>query len=214
MIGIKIGEKHTYNDFRLRMLSLSISKPEPYTKKIEVPGMNGVYDVSESISGEVLYKNRILTAMFDMKEPNAEEFHRRFSELSNFMHGLVKKIVLDTDAEYYYEGRISVDYTRKNFLFYEITVSADIYPYKFKNENTVVTKSVLEQETIVCHNERMSVVPTITTDADFTLKFKDISVSVSAGENIIPDIKFVQGDNVITCYGTGNITFTYQEGSL
>ena len=176
--------------------------------------MDGVYDMSESLSGEIRYKNRTLIAVFDMKEPNAKEFKRRFSKIANYIHGLAKKIILDTDSKYYYKGRISVNYTQKNFLFYEITVSANVFPYKMKLNNTVVTENVIDESSIICHNERKSVVPTITTDANFSLEFNGMPVSITAGENIVPDIKFVQGDNIVTCHGTGNITFTYQEGSL
>lgn len=49
MLGLTIGEKHTYNDFRLKMLSsFVVSPPEPVVNKIQIPGMDGMLDISEN----------------------------------------------------------------------------------------------------------------------------------------------------------------------
>ena len=213
MTGLKIGEKHTYLDFGLRMLSYTISPPEPKIKEIDVPGMNEPLDVSEYF-GEILYKRRKLTATFDMEEPDPDTFFERFSELCNCMHGLTKKIIQDDDLMYYYEGRIKISYEKKNALFYGITISADVAPYKLCLEETIVSHNVSKELEVVLRNNRKSVIPTIITDSEFRLVFGGKSVTHSAGEFIIPALKLTETETVVTCYGTGNITFKYREGSL
>ena len=214
MVGLTIGGKHTYKDFGLQMLSFYVSSPEIYEEKVEMPGRNGPLDLSEALTGEPVYKDRDLAAVFDMNEPDLSVFEQRMNDIRNHMHGKRLRIVHDKDDGYYYEGRISVDYKEKNHLFYEVTISAVIDPFKLKQEETVVSASVSGKAVVTCKNIRMSAVPTITNDAEFTLAFGNISIIANAGTHIFPDIKFKEGENKIICTGTGNITFTYQEGAL
>lgn len=215
MIGIKIGNKHTYDDFGLRMLSFHISHAEPYITKIEIPGMDGTYDASESLSGEIHYKNRTLTAIFDMEEPDSDVFFSRYSEILNAIHGLRKQIITDADKNFYYEGRITVSYVQLNFLFYQITITADINPYKKKLEDTVVTATVSGTKNVVCENLRKSVLPVIRSTAEMTLTFGSVSKTISANTDYqIAEFLFKDGFNTVTCKGTGTVTFTYREASL
>ena len=214
MLGLTIGEKHTYNDFRLKMLSsFVVSPPEPVVNKIQIPGMDGMLDISESLSNEVVYSNRTLSVKFLLEEQDEESQQRRMNEIYNYLHGRIHNICPDMDKDYEYNGRVTVSFTPIG-CFYEVTILADVFPYKMKRGSTVVAQQVIEQATIICYNERKSVVPIIDVDADFRVKYGDLSVSLSAGKNLVPDIKFYQGFNKVVCYGTGNITFTYREGSL
>ena len=213
MLGLTIGEMHTYDDFGLKLIRFTVSLPEPMVNEVEIPGMNGNLDLSESLTGEVIYKNRVLTAEFTMEEQDEALLQIRMNSINNYLHGIVHIICPDMDSAYEYKGRNKVVFTPMG-CYQLVTITANVHPYKMKRINTVVSQSIAGEEAVVCCNERKSVVPTITTNADFTLKFNDISVSIAAGETIVPDIKFVQGENIITCTGTGNITFTYREGSL
>lgn len=214
MIGLTIDGKHTYNDFGLQMLSFHVSSPEIYEEKVDIPGRNGPLDLSEALTGEPIYQERELVAVFDLYEPDFSTFRQRMSEIRDRMHGKCLKIIDDEDAGYYYEGRVSVNYEEKNHLFYEVTISATVHPFKMKLEKTVVTASVSGEMAVICDNIRMSTVPTVTNDAELTLTFGNTSIIADAGTHIFPDIKFSEGENKIICSGTGNITFTYQEGAL
>ena len=213
MLGLTIGEKHTAHDFGLRLLTFNVSSPDPVVNEIEIPGMDGNLDLSKTLTGEVVYKNRTLTAEFLMEEQDETRLQHRVDNIRNYLHGITHTICPDMDSIYEYRGRVTVTFAPMG-VYQAVTVTANVAPYKIKRINTVVAQTVKGESAIICYNERMSVVPTITTDADFTLQFGDISRSIEAGENIVPDIKFVQGENIVTCIGTGNITFTYQEGSL
>lgn len=199
-------------DFELIRTSKKISAPIIKTNYISIPGRDGVLDFTEMF-GEPRYENRTVEIVFYSKK-NIREFDDIYSNLQDAVHGKKAKIVFDEDAEWYYDGRVSVGTWEIDGILGKITVTADVFPYKMKCTNTIVTSEVSEETVVICYNERKSVVPIITTDADFVLKFNDISIAVPAGETIVPDIKFVQGENIVTCIGTGNITFTYREGSL
>lgn len=212
MTGLLIGEKHTYNDFGLRMISLVVSPPEAIVVHKEIPGMDSVLDFSEAF-GEVKYRNRSLVAEFNMEEHDNEKFHERFSEICNYMHGIKHKITLDSDSAFYYEGRITVSSSPQG-CFYKITISADVRPYKLKKEKTVITTNVVGKATVVCNNLKKRVVPTIKTDAEFGIVFDGVPYAVTGGEWTDADIVLEAGKNVLECTGTGSITFEYQEGGL
>ena len=208
-----INTKNTYSsykDFSLIRTSKTIGVPSIKENKIEIPGMNGLLDMSEFF-GELKYDNRPLSINFVCMEA-FDDFDTIFSNVQNCLHGQRVKVQLDKD--WYYTGRCNINPWKVDKVLGTVVIDVDAEPYKLKCEPTSVSSYVDEESTITCQNERMTVVPTITADADFVLKFGDISVPVSAGESIAPDIKFVQGENIVTCIGTGNITFTYQEGSL
>lgn len=196
------------------MLSFEVSSPEVQEEERKVPGRDGVLDLSEALTGEPKYENRTLVATFDMEEPSYSKFKRRIREIQNYMHGRVFRIVDDEELDYYYEGRVSVTWKMRNALFYEISISANVYPYKLKTTETVVTAAVDGEAVVICVNERKSVVPIIITDAAFTVTFGDVTVNLGAGQYESPDIKFTEGNNEVTCVGTGTITFVYQEGAL
>lgn len=211
--GILFNGIHTYRDLQLVLTDVNIPPAVPITSYIDIPGSAEPLDTTEAL-GEVQYEMRNCKFVFVVCSDAQMSFEDKKAEVSNLLNGKTCKMTLDADERFYYYGRVSVDsYTQRGHLK-QIVITAKVNPYKLSLEHTVVSKAVQVEENIVCENQRKSVVPTITTDADFTLKFNNISVSVSAGENIVPDIKFVQGENIVTCIGTGNITFSYQEGSL
>lgn len=213
MVELVIGNKHTYTDFGLRMLSFHVSSPEAIIEKRQIPGMDGLLDLSEAL-GEIRYKNRTLTAEFDMEVDSFQSAEERAQSIRNSMHGLVKEIVHNEDNEFYYKGRVSVDIEAINAIFQRVIITADVYPYKLKRTVTQVTGVVSGTKELNCRNSRKSVVPLITTDASIGMTFNGVRYTVNAGTHTIPGMKFTEGDNLVICTGTGNITFEYQEGSL
>lgn len=211
--GILFNTLHSYKDLGLVLVDVNIPPAVPKTAYIDIPGRDEPLDITEEL-GEVRYNSRDCKFSFAVHSSAEKSFEEKKSEISDKLNGKMCKITLDADSEFYYYGRVSVDsYTQKGNLK-RIVISAKVHPYKLLQKHTVVRAEIQTEGIINCLNLRKSVVPTITADADFTLKFSNISRSISAGENIVPDIKFVQGENIVTCIGTGNITFTYQEGSL
>ena len=63
MKGIKFGDYHSYDDFSLILTSKTIGTPTPKTEIIDIPGGDGVLDLTEFF-GEVKYNNRQLSFEF------------------------------------------------------------------------------------------------------------------------------------------------------
>ena len=58
--GIKFGEYHSYEEWGLMLISITIGLPEPKTVLIDIPGGDGVLDLSESLTGRMQYGTRKL----------------------------------------------------------------------------------------------------------------------------------------------------------
>ena len=60
MKGIKFGNYHSYEAFQLILASKTIGTPSPKTETIDIPGGDGVLDLTEYF-GEPKYGNRKLS---------------------------------------------------------------------------------------------------------------------------------------------------------
>ena len=63
-------------------------------------------------------------------------------------------------------------------------------------------------------NDRMPVVPTVTTDAEMTIVYGENTLVFPAGTRRAPALLLLEGDNPLTLSGSGHIKFEYQEGAL
>lgn len=210
MKGIRFGNFHTYDDLSLILTSKDIGSPTVKTKVVDVEGADGVIDYTEYF-GEVKYNN--LKHIFNFKVKPAN-FLSIFSNVKNKLHGRYMRIILDDDLEHYYMGRVTVSSITNDKNIGLLSIECDCEPYKYKSEPTVITKSINGTTIITLTNSRKRVVPTITTTASMTIYFGDDSATIGAGTYTIPTLELVEGDNAITVSGTGNITFTYQEGEM
>ena len=96
MTGVTFGTKHSYNDFGLILSSKNISLPKAKTKTVEVPGADGVLDLTECLTDDVKYKNRTLQFTFTVIDPLAS-WAAVLSEVTNFLHGRKLRIYMDWD---------------------------------------------------------------------------------------------------------------------
>ena len=111
-------------------------------------------------------------------------------------------------------GRLAIsDFTNEKGVG-SIQIDCDCEPYKYKMQETTVTQAVSGSATITLSNMRKRTVPTITTDATMTFAFGGRSIQHNAGTFIIPTFELIEGNNTVTVTGTGNVSFTYQEGGL
>lgn len=193
---------------------VNIESPETDVRKIYVPGHNGELDFTEALIGEPVFKNRTITIKMTVVDSDKNLFRQKMTELKNYLHGRQHNIIFSDDSDFYYSGRCSLEEQRINRARGDITITIDAYPYKLKNQITEVSADVSGSATFTCNNLRRSVVPEITASAAMSLVFGTKTFAISSGTSILPELRFVEGDNVVTVTGAGNITFKYQEGSL
>ena len=212
MKGVKFGDFHSWNDFSLILSEKTIGSPSPKTETIDIPGGDGVLDLTEFF-GEVRYNNRPLEFVFSTKVPQSE-FLALFSRVQNALHGQKMRIVLDDDPEWYYVGRITVSEWKANKAIGKLTIDCDCEPYKTKINETVVVAEVTEETTVILPNSKKRVVPTIDITGTVNLTYGVNFYALSEGRYDLPAVLLENGNNSILLSGSGTATFTYLERGL
>lgn len=230
MNGVTFGTKHSYNDFGLILSSKNISLPKPKTKTVEVPGADGVLDLTESLTDDIKYQNRALQFTFTVIDPLAS-WAAVLSEVTNFLHGRKLRIYMDWDRNYYYEGRCSVNQFKSDKRTATIVIDCDCDPYKIEKNSSSdpwvwdtfsfvdgiiyvnrVTVSGTASATLI--NRRKVVSPTFTCSAAMTATFEGVTYNLPVGTTTILDIRLREGENIITFNGNGTVQIDYKGGSL
>lgn len=212
MKGITFGSLHSFNNLHLILSQKTIGTPEPKTEEIDIPGGDGVLDLTEFF-GTVKYHNRLLSFEFSTMVPQSQ-FMSLFSEVQNALHGKKMRIILDDDPEWFYMGRISVSEWKADRNIGKLTIDCDCEPFKQSIYTTTVTKIVASNATIVLANDKMPTVPTIETTAEFLISFGGYNDLYPAGTFTIPELELWEGNNQVYVEGNGAIYFTYRKGRL
>ena len=215
--GTSFGGLHSHRDLRLIQQSVDVQPAKPKLKFVDIPGADGTKDLSAQPSGRVSFGDRTLTWTFALYP--GENWEAKRTEVSNALNGVACHITLDSDPDYYYMGRLSVEKYKADSLLRQITVKATCRPFKYKQDETEVSASALttSYQTLVLMNDRKPVVPTITVSAETTIEWDGDSFTLSAGTHKILNIELQEGENLLrakTVSGTGSIVVTYQEGAL
>lgn len=212
MKGITFGSLHSFNNLHLILSQKTIGTPSPKREVIDVPGGDGVLDLTEFF-GAVKYNNRQLSFEFSTMVPQSQ-FMSLFSEVQNALHGKKMRIILDNDPEWFYMGRISVSEWKADRNIGKLTIDCDCEPYKQSIYTTTVTKIVASNATISLANDKMPTVPTIETTAEFLISFGGYNDLYPAGTFTIPELELWEGNNQVYVEGNGAIYFTYRKGRL
>ena len=65
MVGVQIGEYHTWKDWGLYLQKIELSEPVKKEYKVSVPSGNGSIDLSDTLTGgEPRFENRTLKMTF------------------------------------------------------------------------------------------------------------------------------------------------------
>lgn len=124
------AEKNTWDDFYLIPNSRPlVNPPGIHTNFIDIPGANGVLDLTDLISGAPTYSAR--SGSWDFIVDNYHEpWDVIFSKLLNYLHGKRKNIILEDDKAYFYEGRFSINAWKSDSQYSTVTIDYVIDPFK------------------------------------------------------------------------------------
>ena len=193
MNGVRFGSLHSFTEWGLILSGKEIGSPEIKEHKVDIEGADGELDYTEAFGG-VKFGNRTLKFEFQKGDINTHDFLVLLSDIHSSLFGVRTTVSIDDDSEWYYQGRCRISDFTQNGRIAKLSVEVDAE--------------------IVLTNSRMTVVPTITTDAEMKFSFKGNTYTAGAGTFRIPEIQLEQGQNTITVTGTGNVIFEYREGSL
>ena len=107
---------------------------EPKTYTVDIPGGNGVIDLTDALADDVVYDTREISLVLIAE---TDDYTTLRNDVYNALHGQRKEFSFSFDPEYTYTGRFNVEEITKigfDFVQVNITVTAD--PYKSKGTQT------------------------------------------------------------------------------
>lgn len=211
--GVTIGNKNTLTEWGLMLVNdLKIGEAAPKLKYVDVPEMSGALDLTEALTGSVVYSTREISfSLFTAKEESNFETAR--AELSAYAHGKRMALYLPDDSTHYFIGRISIG-VKGGYHSGIIPVKVIADPYRLKTSVTSVSITSTGNKTL--SNELMPTVPTFTASASgATVKIGSVTHTLSSGANTFDDMILAAGNNTLKVSNlSGTIIVTYQEGRL
>lgn len=217
MRGFKYDDIHTGDDWDLILNSKTIDPPEPKTYEVDLDGRDGVLDLSESLAGEIKYKNRTITAVYIMTEGTRLEREILIRKITNYLHGRKRKIVEPDDPDHYFVGRSKISAVSNNQAYATFTVTSNCEPWRYFREGIsryCKINSKTPQKLVFTNNGARTSCPTITITGLVTIVIDGKATNLTAGTYRLTGLKFYTGVNEVTIYGSGSATFSYEEADL
>ena len=212
-----LDNKNTWYDWRLVLTAKDVTPPEPKTNNISLDGMNGTLDLSESLTGEVTYNDRTVTASFWTDEGSYRDREMLIQEITRTIHGKKIKIIEPDDPDHYFYGRVKIK-SRKNILPYlEFTIEATCEPWRYSIEDferTVEANRKTVTSVIIRNNGVKTICPDVTVTGSVNLSYNGVTTPLTEGTYKISNIKLYPGVNILEVSGSGLVTFRYKEGDL
>lgn len=141
--------------------------PTDKTSEMDAKGINGKADVSTQLLGFPLFNNREGSWTFylstnddysdyildnngnpildndgdPLRSVTSQTFNQKYSQLLRLLQGKRVSIVLDEDPDHFYKGKVLVEQwvASNDGSLNGLTIKYDLFPYKFKMEETVLT---------------------------------------------------------------------------
>lgn len=236
MDGVTFGTKHSYRDWGLLLKSRPvISPPSPKTVYVDIPGSDGIIDLTESLTGDVKFDNRTIKCEFVVLDAR-NRWSDIYSEIMDYLHGQRMRVRLDEDPTYYYEGRLQVNEWKSDKVTSTITIEGDVEPYKMEmfssledwewdsfNFETGIIRNykeirVDESLTFMIEGRRKSVVPSFTVVSDdgsgLQVRFNGTTYDLPDGTSRVLNIVIKNGTNTLYFTGNGTVSIDYRGGRL
>lgn len=207
------NEKSAYNDWGIILTQSDIPLPEPKLFTVDIAGSDGVLDLSEALTGDVIYNNRNVKLTFELLE--LDEYYDLIGEISNYLHGKMVTFSLENDDNYYYTGRASINSWECSKNKGKIVISVNCEPYKLDIAETIASITVNNRtQEIILSNDRKRVCPILDVVGNITLNFEGQDYTLNAGKTQLLNLVLKEGNNQLSIGGNGTITITYRKGSL
>ena len=137
-VGFSLNGKHTYRDYGLYLSEPpDFGSPEPKLRTVDIPGMDGVLDLTESAAGGLKYANRQMRFVF-VTEVRREKREALRSALWSDLHGKLVEVIYDLDPEWAFTGRCYVSFSDVLDWKMKIEISVDAQPYKLARDMTSI----------------------------------------------------------------------------
>ncbi len=235
-VGVLFGDIHTYTKWGLRLKKIVIGQPSAKSILIDIEGGDGVLDLSTALTGDVHYNTRKLEFTFDAPNCDYHRWTELISEIMDDLHGQRKRIILDIDPSYYYDGIINVSNDKINKIFTDVVIAAECQPYKMERYSSLEdwewdpfnfeTGIIREYREIrvdgslefIIEGRRKNVVPAFTVTSDdgsgLQIRFNGTTYNLSDGTSRVLNIVLKSGVNTLYFTGNGTVSIDYRGGRL
>jgi len=135
--SVTFGDKNTWEDWRLVPTSRPLfNPPAQKVKTLDIPGGDGLIDLSQSLTGYPVYQNR--TGSIEFLVMNGfKTWQLAYSDIMDYLHGQRMRAVLEDDPEYFYEGRFAINEWKSEKDWSRIVVDYDVGPYKWSVQSSI-----------------------------------------------------------------------------
>ena len=202
---------HTGDDLDLVQEKKEIGKPTIQTFTAQVPGRDGLINLTRSLTGKVNYYNRSMSFQY-FGTGTRKELLDLDAYFSRF-HGQTIRIIDDDYPDHYYEGEASVK-TSLHGNYITIVLEVDAQPFRLKLSPTTYTRAINGSATIYLDNENIEAIPVITTTGEIEIVFNGVTTHLSAGSYTIENFVLQSGVNTVKISGSATVTIQYQEGAI
>lgn len=124
--SITFGDKNTWDDWRLVPASRPLfNPPAQKVKTLDIPGGDGVIDLSQALTGYPVYQNRTGSIEFIVMN-DFKPWHMAYSDIMDYLHGQTMRAILEDDPEYFYEGRFTVNAWKSEKDWSRLVIDYDV----------------------------------------------------------------------------------------
>ena len=207
------NDKSAYDDWNIVLTKAEIPLPTAKTSTVNIKGSDGVLDLSEVLTGDIVYNNRTIKLTFEMMDDT--DYYDLISNISNYLHGKKITVTLTNDEDYYYVGRASISNWECVKRQGKIVIDVDCDPYKYAVTETTMMVNVANQtKTITLPNSRKRVCPNLNVTGTITLTIDDAEYELSEGQQQLVNFRLIEGNNTIKVSGNGTVVISYRQGAL
>lgn len=145
--SVTFNSKNTFTNWHLVPETRPvIAQPEVKTNIVEIPGSQGVLDLSEALTSYPLYKNRTGDIAFrvldDFTSSSSSFPYTSWTELygaiAGELHGQTGTVILADDPNWFYSGRFTVSWeSQTDGSGSRITIGYDLEPFRYKTTPTI-----------------------------------------------------------------------------
>lgn len=212
-----IDKYNSWFDWKCILTEKIVDEAEPKTNFVSIDGKSGSLDLSEALTGEVSYNDRVVSASFWTSEGTRDEREKLLRDIRKSLHGKKVKIVEPDDPEHYFIGRVVMGKPNNILPYAEFTLTATCEPWRYKNEETVrqiTVNSTERTDLVITNNGVKTISPIVTVVGNVVIYYENMKTGLTSGSYRLPDVKCRCGTTIVGVSGNGTVTLTYQEADL
>lgn len=213
----KIGNVNTYSDWGLILTSKSIHPPEPKTNRIEVDGMDGSIDLSETLSGRINYADRVISASFWTDAGTRDDRSELIRNIITSIHGKKLQIIEPDDLQHYFSGRCRIASYENILAYATISMEFTCSPYRYgiaeRSVEAQINTAGMDSYTTrtFINYGSFSVTPELVVVGDVGVSVNGKIVRLNSGTHKVTGLVLLPGTNNVKFSNRGTITVKWRE---